>query len=88
METFGRDVAILLWEPQNNRFEELKWEGWNNRTQNNSQDVYQVVKYYIKRDKLVFISENKVECLGKIINLLETLYSKFKMQEKVATAYK
>jgi hypothetical protein len=28
METIGKDVAILLGEPRNNRFEELKWEGW------------------------------------------------------------
>jgi hypothetical protein len=46
------------------------------------------MKYCIERDKLVFISENKVECLGEIIKLLETLYLEFKMQEKVATTYK
>jgi hypothetical protein len=46
------------------------------------------MKYCIERDKLVFISENKVECLGEIINLLETLYLELKMQDEVATAYK
>ncbi len=43
------------------------------------------MNYCIKKDKLVFISENKVECLGEIINLSETLYFEFKMQEEVAT---
>jgi hypothetical protein len=52
-----------------------------------SQNVYQEVKYCIKIYKLVFISENEVECLGAIINLLETLYSRFKTQGKVTTAY-
>jgi hypothetical protein len=43
-----------------------------------SQNVYQEVKYCIKIYKLVFISENEVECLGEIINLLKTLYLRFK----------
>jgi hypothetical protein len=46
------------------------------------------MKYFIEKDKLVFISKNQVECLGEIINLLETLYLKFKTQVEVATAYK
>jgi hypothetical protein len=46
--------------------------------------VYQVVKYCIERDKLVFISENEVECLGEIINLSKTLHLEFGMQEEVA----
>jgi len=50
--------------------------------------VYQVVKYWIERYKLVFISETEVECLGEIIILLQTLHSEFKMQEEVATVYK
>jgi hypothetical protein len=50
--------------------------------------VYQLVKYCIERNKLVFINENEVECLGEIINLLETLHLEFGMQEEVAIAYK
>jgi hypothetical protein len=30
MEIVGIDLAITLWEPQNNRSEEIKYEGWNN----------------------------------------------------------
>jgi hypothetical protein len=33
METVGKGIIILLWEPWNNRSEEFKWEGWNNKTQ-------------------------------------------------------
>jgi hypothetical protein len=33
VETIGRDIAVLLWEPWNNRSKEIKQEGWNNRTQ-------------------------------------------------------
>jgi hypothetical protein len=58
------------------------------KPQKHSQDVYEIVKYCKDRYKLVFISKNKVECLGEIINLLETLYLGFKMQIKVAIAYK
>ncbi len=46
------------------------------------------MKYCIERDKLVFINENKVECLGESINLSKTLYLEIKMQEEVATTYK
>jgi hypothetical protein len=48
--------------------------------------VYQGVKYCIKKAKLVFISENEVECLGEIINLLKILHLEFETQEKVAIA--
>jgi len=34
-----------------------------------SQDVYEAMKYYKEKYKFVFINENKVECLGEIINL-------------------
>jgi hypothetical protein len=46
------------------------------------QDVYQGVKYCIERDKLGFINQNEVECLGEIINLLGILYLGFKMRKK------
>jgi hypothetical protein len=46
------------------------------------------MKYYVERDKLVFINENKVQCLGEIINLSKTLHSKFETQKEVAIAYK
>jgi len=46
------------------------------------------MKYYTQRDKLVFISKNKVKCTGGIINLLETLYLGFEMQVEVIITYK
>jgi hypothetical protein len=47
------------------------------------QDVYQAVKYCITTNKLAFITENEVECLGEIINLSKTLHLEFKTQEDV-----
>jgi hypothetical protein len=32
MEIVGIDLVIILWEPRNNRLEEIKYEGWNNIT--------------------------------------------------------
>jgi hypothetical protein len=32
MEIVGIDLAVILWELQNNRSKEIKYEGWNNRT--------------------------------------------------------
>ncbi len=50
------------------------------------QDVYQVMKCCMERYKLFFVSENKVERLGEIINLLETPYLRFKMHVDITTA--
>jgi hypothetical protein len=32
MEIIGIKLEVILWEPRNNRLEEIKYEGWNNRT--------------------------------------------------------
>ncbi len=65
--------------------EHLLVKDYNNENFKSNNHV-QVVKYYIERVKLVFINKNEVECLGEIINLLETLHSEFETQEEVAIA--
>jgi hypothetical protein len=32
MEIVGIDLVVILWELQNNRSKETKYEGWNNKT--------------------------------------------------------
>ncbi len=33
VEIVARDLVVLLWEPQNHKSKEIKYKGWNNRTQ-------------------------------------------------------
>jgi hypothetical protein len=55
VETIGRDVAILLWEPLNNRFEKEKEKDETTKPKKHSQDVYQVASIAY-RDINLFLS--------------------------------
>jgi hypothetical protein len=55
LDIVGRSLAIILWELQNNKSKEIKYERWNNRMKKHSQDVYQIMNYCIVNVYVVFV---------------------------------
>jgi len=47
VETVVKDLVVLLWEPQNNRFEEINKKDETIKHKKHFQDVYQTMKYCI-----------------------------------------
>jgi hypothetical protein len=55
LDIVGRSFAIILWELQNNKSKEIKYERWNNKMKKHPQDVYQIMNYCIVNVYVVFV---------------------------------